>query len=377
MSIDHPIDPVGLTRSLVSFDTTNAPGRERACAQYIGKLLEDNGLQVSLHEFDNMRTSLVAHSNGDGRLPICFTGHIDTVPLGNVQWSVDPFAGEIQGDRIYGIGATDMKGGVAAMITAVIAVAKISKNKAPVTVVLTAGEESGAQGAAFLSGLGHVLGKAGALVVGEPTSNYPLLAHKGALWIEAMTSGVAAHGSMPDRGVNAIYKAVQAVQQLQKFIFQEPEDMLLGKPTLNVGTIKGGNNFNSVPDRTVVGIDIRSVPGQSHEAIMADLQSCMGREVILKKIMDVAGIYTAPENPWIQQVFEIMSGLLGERPVPKGVNYFTDASILTPALGNIPTVILGPGEPQMAHKTDEYCRIPRIQQAVQAYIEIARRWCGV
>jgi len=370
------IDAIALTRVLISFNTVSPPGQESKCAQYIGKLLEDSGFRVSLHEFESGRTSLVAHSNAEDGLPICFTGHMDTVPLGKVQWSCDPFLGELHGDRIYGLGASDMKGGIAAIVAAATSV-KATQKKAPITVVLTAGEETGARGAKFLAESNGVLGKAGALVVGEPTSNYPLVAHKGALWIEAATTGVTAHGSMPDLGVNAIYKAADVVRRLQEFKFAVPSNALLGNPTLNVGTICGGMNFNSVPDKAVIGIDIRSIHGQSHDAILADLKSHVGEEAILSKIMDIPGVYTDPAHEWIRQVFDIMTAVLAERPVPRGVNYFTDASLLTPAFGNIPTVILGPGEQQMAHKTDEYCCISRIQQAVDAYSEIARRWCGI
>ncbi|MGC9325896.1 MAG: M20/M25/M40 family metallo-hydrolase, partial [Desulfomonilia bacterium] len=222
-----------------------------------------------------------------------------------------------------------------------------------------------------------VLGDAGALVVGEPTANYPFVAHKGALWIEASTSGVTAHGSMPEMGVNAIYPAAHAVKKLQEFDFSLSDDPLLGKPTLNVGTISGGININSVPDKAAIGIDIRSISGQSHETITNDLQAWLGKDVFIRKLMDVPSVYTDPEHEWIQQVFDVMTPILAGRPIPRGVNYFTDASILTPAFGGIPTVILGPGEPHMAHKTDEYCLVSRIEQAVEAYTEIARRWCGM
>jgi len=369
-------DLTALTRKLISFNTINPPGRERECAHYISNLLENGGFKVSLFEFEDTRTSLVARSGNEGELPICFTGHIDTVPLGETQWHADPFKGETDGDKIYGRGSADMKGGVASIIIAALSFLKTAKKNSPITLVITAGEETGSQGAKHLAGLNNALGQAGALVVAEPTSNYPLVAHKGALWLEAQTTGITAHGSMPDQGENAIYKAVDALQKLMKIEFADSPHPLLGKPTLNVGTIAGGLNINSVPDRATIGIDIRTIPSQTNENIFSWLKSCLGEDVQLKRIVDVGSVATAPEHEWVQDVFDITGAYLDERPGPRGINYFTDASVLTPAYGNVPTVILGPGEAQMAHKTDEYCSISKIEQSFEIYTELMRKWCS-
>jgi len=376
--MESSLNALSLTRKLIGFNTINPPGQERDCAAYLGRLLEDGGVDTQFYEFGNGRTSLVARTKGlDDSEPICFTGHIDTIPLGAARWDRDPFKGESDGDWIYGRGASDMKGGVAAMVMAGLQVARLPKGKAGVTLVITAGEETGCEGAYFLASHGSALSRAGALVVGEPTSNFPMVGHKGALWIEAKTSGVAAHGSMPEKGDNAIYKAAHAVKKLKEFNFDVASHQLLGSPTLNVGTIRGGININSVPDYARIGIDIRTIPDQSNDAVYEKLTSYLGDELALHRVIDVEGIATDPRNEWVQEVFEIMEPILKERPVARGVTYFTDASVLTPALGNPPTVILGPGEAEMAHKTDERCRISRIEEAAEAYLQIARRWCGI
>ena len=372
------LDVLSLTRKLLSFNTVNPPGQEHDCAKYIGKLLEDGGFRAGYYEFAKGRTSLIARTRDNAdKPPICFTGHIDTVPLGAVEWKRDPFSGEIDGDKVYGRGSSDMKGGIAAMVIAALTMAEVSKGKAGLTLIITAGEETGCQGAYYLSGLANVLGKAGAVVVGEFTSNYPLAGHKGALWLEAHTTGVTAHGSMPEQGINAIYKAAHAVTKLEKYSFNALPHPFLGPPTLNVGTISGGMNINSVPDKAVIGIDIRTVPGQDNDKIYEELRSYLGEEVELKRVVDVGGISSDPQNEWIQQVYEVMEVFLEERPAIRGATYFTDASILSPPLGNPPTVILGPGELTMAHRTDEFCYISKIEVAAEAYIEIAKRWCGL
>lgn len=135
-------------------------------------------------------------------------------------------------------------------------------------------------------------------------------------------------------------------------------------------------NINSVPDKAVIGIDIRTVPGLDNDKVYEELQSYLGEEVELKRVVDVGGISTDPQNEWIQQVY-VMEVFLEERPAVQGATYFTDASILSPALGNPPTLILGPGELTMAHKTDEFCHISKIEVAAEAYIEIAKRWCNL
>jgi len=374
----HTLDAASLTQKLLSFNTINPPGLERDSAEYLGSLLEKGGFQVEYDEYAVARTNLVAHLDGrENRPAIGFTGHLDTAPLGVTNWSRDPFGGEIDGEKMYGRGTSDMKGGVAAMVVAALRIAKMQRGKAGMTLIITAGEETGSEGAYHLTKRRDKLGNVGALVVGEPTANYPVLAHKGSLWLEAKTRGVTAHGSMPDQGVNAIYKAVEVITRVQKFDFDVLPHPLLSAPTLNVGTISGGLNINSVPDHATIGIDIRTIPGQANREVLEDLQSYLGADVELRRLLDVASVATDPNDQWVQQVFEIMQSFLKERPVPRGVTYFTDASFLTPALEKAPTIMLGPGEPSMAHKTDEFCFVHKIEEAVEAYFEIAKNWCGL
>ena len=222
-------NPVKLTQTLVSFDTINPPGNERPCAEHVGNLLEAGGFSVSYHEFADTRTSLVARIGGTSDSnPLCFTGHIDVVPLGGASWSVDPFAGEIAEGKLYGRGSTDMKSGVAAFFTAALRVSEEVKDGPGLVLVVTAGEETGCEGAYHLAELDGVLGEAGAIVVGEPTSNKPRIGHKGALWLKATTKGVTAHGSRPEDGDNAVYKAARAITQLEDFDFNIARHDVLG-----------------------------------------------------------------------------------------------------------------------------------------------------
>jgi succinyl-diaminopimelate desuccinylase len=361
----------------MSINTVNPPGGELPAAQYLGGILEQAGFKVSYYPFADQRTNLIALLEAGREPALCFCGHLDTVPLGHTTWSGDPFSGDRQGDRLYGRGASDMKSGVAAMVVAAVRIAAIPGRNAPLVLILTAGEETGCQGAHFLVRQGVFPVEVGAMVVGEPTGNYPLIGHKGTLWLECRTSGVSAHGSMPEKGVNAIHKAADVVMRMGRYSFQVAPHPILGGPTLNVGTISGGTKINMVPDEALVGVDIRMIPGQSRENLMADLSTFLGQEVTLKPLVATEAVITDPQNDWVQKVFRIMTQMMGEAPEPRTAPYFTDASALTPAFGHPPTLILGPGQPEAAHKVDEFCYVHKIEEAVQAYFEIAGQWCGI
>ncbi len=367
-----------ITRDIVRMDTRNPPGREVECAHYLGDLLSSVGIDVSYYEFAENRTSLVAVLKGRGdKKPLCFGGHIDVVPLGAKEWSVDPFGAEIVDGKLFGRGTTDMKAGIASFVHVALKLAAEGKEGASdIVMAICAGEETGCEGSYHL---GHVgaLGEAGAIVIAEPTSNYPIIGHKGALWLNVETKGVTAHGSMPEVGENAIYKAARSIAKLEDFDFNVAPHELLGRSTLNVGTVRGGINLNSVPDHAEFTVDIRTLPGQDHGEILSGLQGYLGDETRIARAVDAGGVHTPHNDPWIQEVFAVMEPILGEPMEPRGAPYFTDASALTPAYGRPPTVILGPGEMQMAHQTDEYCPVAHIEQAAQVYEILARRWCGL
>ena len=368
---------IALTQSLLRFDTVNPPGRERDCARHVGALLEGWGFRVEYHEFEEARTSVIARAGGtDSKPPLCLTGHIDTVPLGVTPWSRDPFAGETDGDRLYGRGSSDMKAGVAAILLAARNLAKKLSGTPGVVLVLTAAEEGGCVGSEHLART-QLLGRAGAMIVGEPTSNYPYVGHKGSLKFYARFRGVSAHGSMPELGVNAIYKAVRAVSKLESFDFGQPAHPVMGRPTMNVGTFEGGNTVNSVPDAASFGVDIRTVPGMDHAALRAKLQATLGNEAELDVFSDMNAVWTEPGQDWVQRVFEITGRTLGVKPEPRAQTYNTDAGNLLKVYKGAPTVILGPGEPQLAHQTDEYCSMARIGQSVAIYEELIRDWCRI
>jgi succinyl-diaminopimelate desuccinylase len=367
-------DAVALTRSLLGFDTVNPPGRERDCARYLGAMLQEWGFKVDYHEYADSRTSVVARIGGsDAKAPLCLTGHLDIVPLGARPWTKDPFSGETDGDKLYGRGASDMKAGVAAMLLAARNFSRQARKGAGIVVVLTAAEEGGCIGSRHLAQT-QLLGKAGAMVVGEPTSNYPLVGHKGSVKFYAAFKGVGAHGSMPELGVNAIYKAAKALGNLERFDFDVPAHKVMGKPTLNVGTIEGGNTVNAVPDSARIGVDVRTVPGMDHEALLSRLEGLLG-DAEMEVFSNLPPVWTAPDDQWVRRVFEICEPYLGAAPAARTAPYMTDAANLLKVYAGAPTVVLGPGEAAMAHQTDEYCHVERLRQSVEIYEKIIQDWC--
>ena len=215
----------------------------------------------------------------------------------------------------------------------------------------------------------------GALVIGEPTSNVPFVGHKGAVRFELTARGKTAHAAMPEKGENAIYKAARAIERLEAFDFGVAENPILGKPTLNVGIISGGININSVPDRATIGVDIRPIPELRVDEIGDRLGVCLGPGIEIRCLEAFPGVLSDPDDPWIREVFEIVAPYLETPPVPKGAPYFTDASFLVGPMGHPPAVLLGPGEPEQAHSTDEFCSLTRIEEAAEIYFEMARKWC--
>ncbi|MFH1034594.1 MAG: M20 family metallopeptidase [Pseudomonadota bacterium] len=363
-----------MTQRLIGLDSSNPPGHEEACALYLGGLLEKAGWTVQRVDLAPGRPNLLARLPGQGpEAPLCLCGHLDTVPLGAAPWTRDPFAARVEDGRIYGRGSSDMKSGLAAMVGAARRLAALPAGQGGVLFLMCSDEEDGCGGSRQLTGLPQVLGRAGALIVAEPTSNQPYLGHKGSLWLRADFAGKAAHGSMPEQGDNAIIKAARAVTRLETWRPAQ-EHPQLGRPTLNIGTISGGTRINMVPDQASLTLDLRTLPGQDHRALRAEMAALLGDPATLEVLSDMPGFWTEATQPWVRRVYEVVEEVSGRRPQPLGGRYFTDGGVLHRAWGGLPTLILGPGEAAQAHQTDEWCLVANIEQAEEMYFRIMRHW---
>ncbi len=366
------IDPVELTARLLREDTVNPPGNEARCMEPLAALLEEAGFRLRRVPLAEGRPNLVARLGPEDQDALAFTGHLDVVPLGEAEWSVDPFGGEIRDGRIYGRGASDMKSGVAAIVAAALAFAERPGDGVAIELVLTSGEEVGLEGARRVVEAG-ALGRARALVVAEPTGLRPCLGYRGVLWVDLLFRGVTAHASRPQEGDNAILKACRAALTLAQWDFDGVRHPLLDPPSLNVGRIRGGLNYNSVPDRATLGLDLRLLPGQDPEAILQRLAELSGCAEWAPRHR-IEGVWTEPEHPWIRAVVAHLKEAFGIDAPPATVPFCTDASALLDGYGAIPVLVLGPGETEQAHRTDEWCDTAKIRRAAEIYLALMRAY---
>lgn len=357
-------DPLALAQMLVRLDTAGPAPQERAAVALLAPLLAAAGLRVAVHEMAPGRPSLVATHGGDGGAPLILSGHLDTVPIGSVPWQRPPLSGTVAGGRLHGRGSTDMKAGVAAIVTAAMAHARAGGRR-PVALVLTAGEETGCLGAAHLARIG-ALPRAAGIVVAEPTGNRVGIGHRGALWLEAGYAGIGAHGATPHLGRNAIYAAAEGIARCRDQRFAGSEDPLLGAVTLNVGTMRGGINVNSVPDAAAFTLDLRTTVPGSHAAFLRRFADLLGPEARLATLLDLPAVRTAPDAALVGAALAAAAAAGVADPSPCALPFFTDASVLVDACG-AEAVILGPGEPALAHQTDETCAVDEIIAAVAIY----------
>jgi succinyl-diaminopimelate desuccinylase len=370
---------IDLLAALVRAESVNPPGSELSVATILSDWLRARGVMVDVHQLSNTRANLLARVPGHSHKPaLAFCGHMDTVPVGSAAWTHPPFGAEIVDRYLYGRGASDMKGGLAAMAAALVALARRATPIAcDVLFFATAGEEVDNCGASEFAEKG-LFDQVGGLVVGEPTSMEIAVAHKGALWVRASIPGHSAHGSMPQLGSNAILHAYDFLHSLLAYRFNVQAHPLLGLPTVSPNIIQGGSGANLVPDQCQVTLDIRSVPGLPHQSILRDLQTILDdklpQEIAkgsrIEVLLDRAPVGTEFDAAIVQTAIEVRRNLCMEEATVRGMSYYTDASIIAPSI-KLPTIIWGPGNTDQAHKTDEYVDIQQVLLASQLYEQLA------
>jgi succinyl-diaminopimelate desuccinylase len=386
-------DPVGKVKEaevvricgdLVRLQSVNPPGNELAAAQYVAAALKKTGAEAELVKHGDTRASVLARLKGQGKSPALFyNGHLDTVPVGAEKWRHDPFGGEIAEGRIWGRGAADMKGGLAAMMAAmkVIAEAGVSL-QGDLILAATAGEEIDSLGAREVAKMlaGEPIQ---ALFIAEPTYNEIYIAEKGVFWVEMETFGKTAHGSMPEKGRNAVSMMVKIIQEFEKLEIPYQTHPILGGFTRSINTISGGIKTNVVPDHCAVTIDMRTVPGQEHSAILRQVETILkdlgGKDpdfrAAVKAINDHPSVETSPSEPVLQKFCSLVAEMTGEKPVLKGANYFSDAVGFLPVL-KVPLILFGPGEPGQAHQPNEQVEISKLAEAARIFTVTAARLLG-
>jgi acetylornithine deacetylase/succinyl-diaminopimelate desuccinylase family protein len=379
-------DVLSLAKEMIKINSENPPGNEKALADYMVEVFNGIGLKALQLDFLPNRPNVVAlYGSRDQGRSLIFDGHLDTVPCGDLSlWSINPLEGAIRNGQLYGRGATDMKSSIAAFTCALKAIVDSGiKLKGQVTIVLTSDEE--------ISGLGtkSVLEKgyhADAAIVGEPSNLEVNTAHKGVARWRLTTFGKAAHASAPQEGVNAIYKMAKAVIKLEeiaeKYLQQERTHPILGRPTLNVGIIRGGIKDNIVPDYCEITIDRRLLPGETwHEVekeFRGELEKLSREDPNFKYELKLYHAHNAAEtpstHPFVKLAKNAVKDVLGRESTVEGFVATTEMSHLVEA--GIPSIILGCGDLKVAHTINEYVPVQQIIDATKIYTLIILRYLG-
>ncbi len=367
---------IDLTTQLVRIPTENPPGNEKKAFLFLKPILSKMGFNVKILLSPKGRWNIVAEKRWTrGGRTLIFNGHLDVVPAGNpAQWRYPPFQGKLVHGRIYGRGASDMKSGVASFLHAISMInrSNIHPDQGAVILHLVSDEEShGHQGMGFLAQKRAVRGDAA--IVGEPSNLTPVIAQKGALWLRIATKGKSAHGSRPHVGLNAIEKMMMAIDQIRS-IPLEKEHPLVGKPTFNIGTIQGGTKVNMVPDRCEIEVDRRVLPIETKEEVLRETKEALDSlqlkdpsfEYQMEEIDFAEPCEINPGEEIVKVTVDAIAEVKGEKPKVKGFSGFTDSRFYISQF-HVPTLILGPGETDQSHTTDESVEVEALVQGAQIY----------
>jgi acetylornithine deacetylase len=373
-----------LLNDLVARPSVNPMGRalqgpqvhEHQVTTYLEDYFRSLGVAYERQTVAPGRDNIVARSDLPGaRQTLLFEAHQDTVPTDHM--TIDPFAPVVDGGRLYGRGACDIKGGMAAMLTAFARLVR-DKPMGALNVIMacTVDEEHTFLGVQHLVKQGV---RADMAVVAEPTTLAIVNAHKGAVRWEIHATGRACHSSAPQQGVNAIYRMAQALPAIEQFgqsLRNSPPDLLLGPPTLSVGRIEGGTSVNTVPDRCRIEIDRRLIPGEDPKAALDQLTAHLARQFpwtdyplqIMEPWLSMPPLSPEGSTEVVQRLGHAIDSVVGSHRV-MAVPYGTDASTL--ARAGIPAVVFGPGDIAQAHTRDEWVSLEQVEQASEILYRLA------
>jgi len=375
-----------LLSDLVAIPSVNPMGRdvsgpeylETAISRYLRDWFQAKGIPVERQVVSPGRENLIArYDSPRGRKTLLFDAHQDTVPIEGM--TIDPFAPVLEGGKLYGRGSCDIKGGMAAMLTAFDRlVRERPSDSASVILACTVDEEYTHTGSSRLANtpLGVDLA-----IVAEPTKLDIVDRHKGAVRWKIRTRGVACHSSTPKLGRNAIYAMARVVLALEEYadiLGESKPDPVLGPPSLSVGRIDGGVSANVVPDWSEIDLDRRVIPGErpsdgprlAREFLVGKLGDLMTRVEFLPPWVNMPPLVSGKADPFLPVLRSAIEKVGGRTPKIIGVPYGTDAGPLGES--GLPCVVFGPGDIAQAHTKDEWIEIDQVRQASEMYFEMAR-----
>lgn len=376
-------DPTSLLRDLVAINSVNpvfsgGTTDEREIGAYVRDVLHQAGLEVTVYEAVPNRPSVVARlpGRGTGRSLMLYA-HMDTV---GVEGMANPFVPDVRGDRLYGRGSYDMKGGLAACIAAAQAIAAGTPLAGDLYVVAVADEEEASRGMEEV--LRHV--RADGAIVTEPTQLEVCLAHKGFCWIEVVTHGRAAHGSRFDLGVDAnlrMGRFLAKLELLERRLRTSAPHPLVGPPSLHAAVLRGGSGASTYAAECRLTIERRTVPGETAETALAEI-TALAAELAREDATFSADVAlalarspfeTLPERAIVRAVAEAARSVRGRPPRYVGETPWMDAALLHDA--GVETVVIGPAGAG-AHAVEEWVDLASVRQLAQILERAARNYAG-
>ena len=342
---------------------------EKDVADFLASVCARAGLEVEYQKVAPGRSNFIARllPSQPIRQTILLAPHLDTVVANSTQ-----FIPQRKGGRLYGRGACDTKGSVAAMLTALFELAA-AKSRPRETELVFAGlvdEENAQLGSRALAASSF---KADLSIVGEPTQLQVITAHKGSLWLELTTHGRAAHGAKPHLGKNAVHEMARIVDLLETTYatqLRKHRHSLLGTATVNVGRIAGGAQPNIVPDLCTIAVDRRLIPGETAATVHREIAGLLRAKklsatIASAKLAPAVPLETNPELPLVRQFLQSAG-----QTKTLGVDYFCDAAVL--AAGGIPSVVFGPGDISQAHTADEWISLAELERGKNLLLRFLR-----
>ncbi|WP_129113984.1 M20 family metallopeptidase [Halegenticoccus tardaugens] len=398
----HREELVDLTLDLLAVDTSNPPGDTREIVDVIESRLDLLDVDVERFAVDPAKPNLLAFVPGERDRTLLFNGHTDTVPFDTDEWSHDPL-GERDGDHVYGRGATDMKGAVAAMVTALRAYAETGTTP-PVNLLFAFVSDEEIGGDAGLPALleaGRL--DADACVIGEPTCeaghHSVTVADRGSIWLTLRATGEAAHGSRPVLGENAIDRLYEAVETMhERFgtrelrVAPEMEPIIkesveyyapsMGEatarelfryPSINLGVLEGGEAINSVPQSARAEVDIRLTAGVDTSTVLADIRDCVAdcEGIEIADVSWSVGTAEPIDSPLVEAVASTAEDVTDERVYLRSATGGGDAKRLRKE--GIPTVEFALGT-DTVHAVDEYTTVGALIENAAVYIRLPAAW---
>lgn len=377
---------VRLLGDLVRIDSVNprmGGAGEVEISNFIAKVLDTiPRVEVHTQKVEDDRFNVIGILRGEGMGPsLMLNGHTDTVSTTGM--TIDPLKPLIKKGYLHGRGACDMKGALAAMIGAVqmLSSGRV-RLRGDVMLCAVVDEEYGSAGTETLV---REYRSSGA-IVGEPTNLNVAIAHKGFVWLEVETHGKAAHGSVPEKGVDAIANMGMVITALQKFPkkYSWKAHPLVGPPKIHTSMIEGGMHWSIIPDFCKLRVERRMVPGESAENAVKEIEAlfkdfkAVDRKfsATVRKVFDRRPMEIAPDERIVRKLRESFRVIRLREPDIVGEPFWTDAAILVEK-AKIPACLFGPGDVAVAHSADEYVKIEDVIDAAMVYAETARRFCGV